>query len=61
MKDNLITSLENIPWPERPDFIIALDGIVARSGSYLEISKLEHPNSPFRQSLVARYGDDLFK
>ena len=61
MKDSLIASLENIPWSERPDFIIALDGIVARSGSYLEISKLGHPNSPFRQSLVSRYGDDLFK
>ena len=59
MKANLVAALRDVPWDERPDFVISLDGIVARSGSFLEISKLGKPNSPYRRNLIASHGEDL--
>ena len=59
LKTNLTSALENIPSVERPDLVVVPGKLVAKSGSYLETSKLGQPNSPHRNSLVARHGNDL--
>ena len=59
LKRNLTTEFEKIPLVERPDFVVVPGKLVAKSGSYLEISKLGQLNSPHRNSLVERYGNDL--
>lgn len=59
LKKNLESAFAGVPIAERPDFIVVPGKLVARSGSYLEIASLGQPNSPHRNSLVERYGNDL--
>lgn len=59
LKNNLTSTLGTIPSTERPDFVVVPGRLVAKSGSYLEISKLGQPNSAHRNSLVQRHGNDL--
>ncbi len=59
LKNSLTSMLGVIPSNERPDFVVVPGKLVVKSGSYLEISKLGQPNSPHRNSLVQRYGNDL--
>ena len=59
LKKNLTDALESVPLSERPDFVVVPSKLVAKSGSYLEISKLGQPNSPHRNRLIEQYGNDL--
>lgn len=58
-KINLTNALVGVPRAEQPDLIIVPDRLVARAGSYLELSKLGQPNSPHRAQLTALHGNDL--
>lgn len=59
VKANLITALANVPRSEQPDLIVVPDRIVARAGTYLELSKLGQANSPYRTQLHAQHGPNL--
>lgn len=56
LKQNLIQALEEVPRVEQPDLIVVPDRLVARAGSYLELSKLGQPGSPYRTQLHAAHG-----
>lgn len=58
-KANLTSSLAGVPVSEQPDLVIVPDRFVARSGTYLELSKIGQKNSPYRTELVAKHGIDL--
>lgn len=58
-KENLFTALSGVPRNEQPDLIVVPDRIIARAGTYLEISKLGQPNSPYRAQLHAQHGANL--
>jgi hypothetical protein len=58
-KDNLKAALSGVPRNEHPDFVIIPDRLVARGGSYLEISRLGQPASPYRTELHSKHGSDL--
>jgi len=58
-KENLLAALSDVPRKEQPDLIVVPDRIVARSGTYLELSRLGQPNSPHRVQLQAQYGAKL--
>jgi hypothetical protein len=60
-KKTAINDLKDIPNTERPDLIVSLNGLVARAGSYLELSTLGQPNSSHRKELVKQHGHDLTK
>lgn len=59
VKETLVDALSQVSSNERPDFVVVPDKLVAKSGSYLELSKLGQENSPHRDALVARHGSDL--
>ena len=59
VKANLLAALEGIPRSEQPDLIVVPDRLVARAGSYLEISKLGQATSPYRAQLHAQHGPNL--
>jgi len=59
VKENLVGALSEVPSNERPDFVVVPDTLVAKSGSYLELSKLGQENSPQRNALIGRHGSDL--
>jgi hypothetical protein len=59
IKSNLIAALKDVPRSEQPDLVVVPDRIVARAGTYLELSKLGQVNSPFRAELHAKYGANL--
>jgi hypothetical protein len=58
-KANLTAALADVPRAEQPDLIIVPDRLVARAGTYLELSRLGQPNSPHRAQLHAQHGTDL--
>lgn len=58
-KANLANALAGVPRAEQPDLVIVPDRLVARAGTYLELSKLGQPSSPYRAQLVAQRGADL--
>lgn len=60
-KKNLMAALGPVPPSERPDFVIVPDRIVAISGEYMELCKLGHPTSQYRQQLHNQHGPDLSK
>ena len=59
LKNNLIQALSQVPRAQQPDFVIVPDRLVAKSGSYLELARLGHPNSPHRQQLQSQHGQDI--
>ena len=59
LKANLIQTLEEVPRVEQPDLVIVPDRLVARAGSYLELSKLGQSGSPYRAQLHAAHGPNL--
>ncbi len=59
VKKNLSNALSGIPRNEQPDLIIVPDHFAARAGSYLELSKLGQPSSPYRQQLINQHGSNL--
>lgn len=59
IKSNLVKVFHEVPAVERPDFVIDLNGLVATSGSYLEISKLGQTDSPHRRELETKHSGDL--
>ena len=56
---NLMSVVSDVPAHERPDFVVDLNGFVAMSGNYLEISRLGQPNSDHRNRLEEQHGPDL--
>lgn len=58
-KENLFTALSSVPRQEQPDLIVVPDRIIARAGTYLEVSRLGQPNSPYRARLHAQHGASL--
>jgi hypothetical protein len=58
-KVNLTSALAEIPRAEQPDLIIVPDRLVAVAGTYLELSTLGQPSSPYRNQLAAQHGADL--
>jgi hypothetical protein len=58
-KSNLTAALVGVPLSEQPDLVIVPDRLVARCGSYLELSKLGQPTSQHRADLHATHGSDL--
>ena len=59
LKDNLFQALEEVPRAEQPDLVVVPDMLVARAGSYLELSKLGQPGSPYRTQLQTAHGSNL--
>ena len=59
VKKNLITVLADVPRSEQPDLIVAIDRLVARSGTYLKLSKLGLANSSHRAQLHSQHGSNL--
>ena len=59
LKKNLVAALSDVPRGEQPDLVVVPDRLVARAGSYLELSKLGRPSSPYRAQLHAKHGADL--
>ena len=59
IKKNFVEAIRKVPARERPDLVVDLNGFVATSGGYLEISKLGQPNSKHRGELESKYGGDL--
>jgi hypothetical protein len=58
-KQNLTSALVGVPASEQPDLVIVPDRLVARCGTYLELSKIGQPNSQHRADLHAKYGPSL--
>jgi hypothetical protein len=58
-KSNLAEAIAEIPRAEQPDFVVVPDGFVARSGEYLELSRLGQPGSAHRERLHQVHGPDL--
>lgn len=58
-KQNLFAALSGVPRPEQPDLIVVPDRIIARAGTYLELSRLGQPSSPYRAQLHAQHGPNL--
>ncbi len=59
VKTNLIAALSDVSRSEQPDLIVVPDEIVARAGTYLELSKIGQANSQHRAQLRAQHGQDL--
>ena len=59
LRSQLDEFLPAIPNHQRPDLIVTLSGLVIRSGSYLELTKLGQLGSPYRNTLHAEHGPDL--
>lgn len=59
VKANLELALAGVPRQEQPDLIVVPDKLVARSGSYLELSTIGQPNSPYRKQLHTQHGANL--
>lgn len=58
-KTNLLSALATVPRSEQPDLIVVPDRLVARAGSYLELSKIGQVGSPHRAELHAKHGPNL--
>lgn len=58
-KANLLDALRDVPRDEQPDLLVVLNSLVARAGSYLELSELGEIGSPFRRGLEAKHGPNL--
>lgn len=58
-KANLSEALAQVPRQEQPDLVVVPHRLVARAGSYLELSRLGHPESPYRRELQEIHGADL--
>jgi len=59
-KASLGSALDEIPRSEQPDLVIVPDKVVARCGSYLELSKLGQPNSLHRKQLQQTLSENLY-
>jgi hypothetical protein len=59
LKTNLIAALTSVPRSEQPDFIIVPHRIVARAGTYFELSRLGQPGSAHRAHLLSQHGPNL--
>ena len=59
IKGNFTEVVKNVPVHERPDLVVDLNGFVATSGDYREISKFGQPNSEHRNRLEKQHGPDL--
>lgn len=59
LKQNVLAALSGVPRSEQPDLIVVPDRIVARAGTYLELSKLGQPDSQHRAQLHALHGPSL--
>jgi hypothetical protein len=59
LKANLQAELAGVPLNEQPDFVVVPDRVVARLGSYLELSVLGQPGSAHRTALHRVHGADL--
>lgn len=57
--NNISSCLTGVPVCEQPDFIIVPDRVLIAGGSYLEISHLGQPGSPYRTQLYQEHGPDL--
>ena len=58
-KENLSNALKNVPVKEQPDLVIVPQRLVAKSGKYLQLTKLGQSNSAFRRELEVKYEQDL--
>lgn len=58
LKANLETELKGVPRQEQPDLVVVPDRLVARSGSYFELSALGQPGSEYRTNLYRIHGAD---
>jgi hypothetical protein len=58
-KENILSSLRDVPYSEQPDFIVVPDSILVTGGNYREVSKLGLPNSPHRMKVMAEFGGNL--
>ena len=58
-KQNILRTLQSVPKPEQPDFIVVPDSIVVQSGSYLELNRLGQPGSQYRNQLELQHGKNL--
>ncbi len=56
MKANLLTELAAVPRAEQPDLIVVPDRLVARCGSYFELSKFGQSDSAYRGEMMQQYG-----
>lgn len=61
IKDNFVESTKDIPRNEHPDFIVVPGSTIISAGEYHEFTKLGQPNSPRRNALISKYGNDLDK
>lgn len=59
VKGNLLQALEGVPRAEQPDFVVVPHRLVAKAGTYLELSRIGQPGSPHRQELEARHVTDI--
>src|SRR5439155_10502484 len=59
LKMNLLAALAGVPRPEQPDLVVVPDQLVARAGTYLELSVMGQPNSPHRIRLHEEHGPAL--
>jgi hypothetical protein len=57
LRDTIALALQEVPTTERPDFIVVANSLVATAGSYLELTKLGQPNSPYRAAIMQRPRD----
>lgn len=55
LKEHLVNALCRVPNCEQPDFVVVPDNLVAKSGKYLELSKLGQPGSERRTRLEAAH------
>ena len=56
VKQNLIELLRGISRGEQPDLIVVPGCLVARAGSFHELSRLGQPDSPYREQLQSSHG-----
>ena len=55
VKQNLIELLRGIPRGEQPDLIVVPGCLVAKAGSFHELSRLGQPDSPYREQLQSSH------
>ena len=59
IKENLVNELAGVPRAEQPDLVVVPDRLVARAGTYFELSSFGQPTSSHRQQLSQHYGTTL--
>ena len=58
-KENLFETLADVPRTEQPDLIVVPDCLVARSGTYFEVTRIGAPGSVYRAEMEGKYGAGL--